>query len=75
MSGSSQDEESAQLLSGEVKGGVQPDSYIDGRARRWSWGCSKCGEWEDCYPGREFARIDYKKHKDECKGRPEAEAT
>lgn len=59
---SDQANESERLRSGKTKPGVRAESYIDGRARRWSWGC-KCGEWEDGYPTRVDATLAYREHK------------
>lgn len=46
--------------------GVKADSYIDGKAKRWSWKCA-CGDWDDGYPGRKWARSAYREHKRACK--------
>lgn len=59
------DDNTEALKSGNVPPGVQADSYIDGRAKRWSWGC-KCGEWDDGYPSRFSARGEYLKHRANC---------
>lgn len=59
---SKQTNESELLRSGKTKPGVRADSYIDGRARRWSWGC-KCGEWEDGYSTKTEATLAYREHR------------
>jgi hypothetical protein len=65
------DQNTRALLKGRVKGGVQADGYVDARARWWSWGCSKCGEYDDQINDRATARREYKEHQQYCAGKPE----
>jgi hypothetical protein len=49
--------------------GVQKDSHPDKDFHPfWSWRC-KCGEWNDMYPFRWLARLDYRDHRAHCEVR------
>lgn len=51
----------AALLNGETKPGVQCDARIDGVPTYWPRGC-RCGAWDACIPDRKQARMDYREH-------------
>lgn len=60
------------IVTGQADPGVQPASHIDGKPKRWSWGCPKCGAMFDGQPTRKQARKEYREHREHyCPEKPD----